>query len=247
MAERNILLLDNAVSPWGDYLEQFFEDTRSRIHRVHDGLQASSVMSKIRPDIFFLDGSLVTLAFGQKLKVWRQTNPGTRLFLLSPLPPKAGKDFPSDDIFEAGIPFEAFRKKLVSRLPMPEKIRLLVVDDEREIGDMVADFLKDRTAPAFEVDYACNGAEGLEAMMRKRPDILLLDIKMPVKDGREVYREIREKGETIPVIVFFDAISGEEIAEIRSLGGKAAVLEKCSRQSAMPEMLELIKKTVYFG
>ncbi len=56
MAERNILLLDNAVSPWGDYLEQFFEDTRSRIHRVHDGLQASSVMSKIRPDIFFLDG-----------------------------------------------------------------------------------------------------------------------------------------------------------------------------------------------
>jgi DNA-binding response OmpR family regulator len=121
-----------------------------------------------------------------------------------------------------------------------------VIDDESEVGRMLEDFLKDRSNPSFEVEYADNGQKGLDAIDRHRPDVILLDIKMPVKDGREVYRELKQRGLDIPVIIFFDAVSGDEMIEIRSIG-QPAVLEKGSRQSALTTMPDLIRKMIYFG
>jgi chemotaxis family two-component system response regulator PixH len=96
------------------------------------------------------------------------------------------------------------------------------------------------------VDYAPNGEKGLQKINEKKPDVLILDIKMPVKDGREVYQEIVEKNFKIPVIIFFDAISGEEIYGIRRIG-KPAIVEKGSHQSHLAELVALIKKKAYFG
>jgi len=75
---------------------------------------------------------------------------------------------------------------------------------------------------------------------------MILDIKMPIKDGRDVYRELHEKNIHIPTIVFFDAISSEELAEMRRYG-KPAVVEKGAPASAMPELMEMVKKVRFFS
>ena len=68
---------------------------------------------------------------------------------------------------------------------------------------------------------------------------------MPLLDGREVYREMRKKNINVPTIVFFDAVFGDELAEMRRYG-KPAVIEKGAPQSALPELLELVKKMWFF-
>jgi DNA-binding response OmpR family regulator len=77
--------------------------------------------------------------------------------------------------------------------------RVLVVEDDPDLAALEADVLKLR---GHEVDVASNGREALEAVERARPDLILLDIKMPVMNGREFADEYRRREpSTAPIMV----------------------------------------------
>jgi CheY-like chemotaxis protein len=78
--------------------------------------------------------------------------------------------------------------------------RLLVVDDEIAIVEALQDILSDR---GYEVVAAYNGQEGLRRLGESRPDLMLLDLMMPVMDGRELLQRIREDPSLrdLPVVV----------------------------------------------
>jgi len=83
--------------------------------------------------------------------------------------------------------------------------RVLVVDDDRTVREVVASYLR---AAGHEVDEADDGAEGL-ALMRQTPaDLVVLDLMMPVLDGRETCRRLRATG-NVPVIIL-SALATEE-------------------------------------
>jgi CheY-like chemotaxis protein len=65
---------------------------------------------------------------------------------------------------------------------------VLVVDDEQSIRDFLGIVLEDE---GYEVRTASNGQEALEQLATDLPDLLVLDIMMPVVDGREVLRRVR--------------------------------------------------------
>ena len=245
MPERSILILDKKDSPWGSFLIEFFEDTPSKLHFFQDPQMAGNTLDHGHVDMAFVNPKLLTLPLGQKLKVARQSSAAFRLFRIE-ADSQEVKGLPYDESFEVVLPLVQFQKQLVQFLPLPESIDVLVVDDEREIGAMIQDFLENRSAPRFEVEYAENGKMGLARLEKRLPDILVMDIKMPVMDGRELYREIKQRGWKLPVIIFFDAITGDEMPEIHKFG-RPSVVEKGGRQSAMPEMMALIKKMAYFG
>ena len=79
-------------------------------------------------------------------------------------------------------------------------IKILVVDDEFDIVNLLVD---DLTDDGFDVISADNGATALELIYREQPDIVLLDLMMPVLNGYEVLREIRADPTTqnLPVIL----------------------------------------------
>lgn len=245
MPERKIFLLDAEDSPWGAFLHEFLEDTSVRFDCFHDSASANGELGRSCYDMGFVNPSLLSLALIQKLRVLQHSRGDFKLFgLSSNTASKDGLVF--DEIFPSLPPLMQFQKQLVPHLSVPDVIQVLVIDNEMEIADMVKDFLAERTKPSFNVTHMDNGKKGLDYLARHAPDVIVLDIKMPVKDGREVYREIRTKGLKIPVIIFFDAISGDEMVEVRKYGNPA-VVEKGSRHSAMPDMMALIKKMVYFG
>ena len=250
MAERKIFILEEKENPWCEFLQEFFEDTPSRIHLVHDAKSAGDYLGRAHADMALVNPKLLTLPIVQKMKVLRQSFPDFRLFGISAERKLAdahkqdGLIF--DDLFDGIPPLIDFQKRIAQHLPVPDSIRVLVIDDEAEIGEMIKDFLGERTHPTFDVTYTADGKKGLHLLEAQLHDVVVLDVKMPILDGREVYREIKKKGLKIPVIVFFDAISGDEMVDIREIG-RPAVVEKGARQSAMPEMMALIKKMVYFG
>jgi two-component system response regulator (stage 0 sporulation protein F) len=76
--------------------------------------------------------------------------------------------------------------------------KLLVVDDESEICDVLGDFFEGK---GYEVVKALTGIEAIERFKRERPDLVLLDIKMPVMDGVEVFKRLREIDPSVGVIM----------------------------------------------
>ncbi len=78
--------------------------------------------------------------------------------------------------------------------------KLLIVDDEVAILEALTDIL---SVEGYEVATAANGAEGLKRAGEERPDLILLDLMMPVMDGQEMLRRLKEDSalRSIPVVV----------------------------------------------
>ena len=91
--------------------------------------------------------------------------------------------------------------------------KILVVDDEKPISDIVKFNL---TKEGYEVLTAFDGEEALEIFATEQPDLILLDLMLPQKDGLEVAREIRKSSE-VPIIMVsakdseFDKVIGLEL------------------------------------
>lgn len=76
--------------------------------------------------------------------------------------------------------------------------RIMVVDDDEDILRVVSEKLR---WAGYEVITVNNGREGLEKVLREKPDLVLLDIMMPDLDGLEVCREIKTNPETMHIKV----------------------------------------------
>jgi len=97
--------------------------------------------------------------------------------------------------------------------------RVVCIEDEPEMIDLVRLILGRK---GFEVIGANGGVEGLEAVRREKPDLVLLDLMMPDMDGWEVYQQIKadEALRHIPVVVVtakaqsIDKVLGLHIAKV---------------------------------
>ena len=69
------------------------------------------------------------------------------------------------------------------------KKRVLIVDDEADIREAMADYLEQN---GYRVSQAADGAEGLELAIKDKPDVILLDLMMPVMDGHTMLDKLRQ-------------------------------------------------------
>ncbi len=87
---------------------------------------------------------------------------------------------------------------------MPKKI--LIVDDDPDFVEAVTMILRPKK---FEVVTAYNGKEGLEKVKAERPDLIVLDVMMPEKDGYAVCKELKSDPQwsRIPVLLLTGVVS----------------------------------------
>ena len=113
---------------------------------------------------------------------------------------------------------------------------ILVVDDKPESLEFITEYL---LRPSGYVPLvATNGQEGLRMALAERPDLMILDFKMPEMSGLEVLRALREKQADIPVILMTAYGSEEDIVTAFRLGAK----DYLSKPFRIEEMLAAIKR-----
>jgi len=88
---------------------------------------------------------------------------------------------------------------------MAETGKILIIDDEAQVSSVLSRFL---TRLGFTVSTADSGRQGLERVQLDRPDLVLLDIRMPGMDGLDVLRRIKTKHPYISVIMITGARDG---------------------------------------
>jgi two-component system, OmpR family, alkaline phosphatase synthesis response regulator PhoP len=98
-----------------------------------------------------------------------------------------------------------------------ERAKILVVDDEPNIVQTLQDRLE---MNCYRVVTACNGRDGLEKAISERPDIILLDVIMPIMDGHEMLEHLRktEEGKNVAVIMLTARSQNQDIARATACG-----------------------------
>ncbi len=76
--------------------------------------------------------------------------------------------------------------------------KVLIIDDETDIVEMLSDFL---TARGYAISKAYDGEDGLQKFDSDNPDIIMCDIKMPKKDGWDFIEKLRSSKRWVPVII----------------------------------------------
>ena len=119
---------------------------------------------------------------------------------------------------------------MLHRSHMSRRATVLVVDDDADVVETMVDILRDE---GHDVRSACNGREALALVERERPDLVLLDLEMPVMDGRTFIAELRAAGiDDVPIVV----LSGGA-ADAGDLG-----VERVSKPLRLDTLLGLIAR-----
>jgi two-component system cell cycle response regulator DivK len=118
--------------------------------------------------------------------------------------------------------------------------RILVVEDQEDNRQILRDLL---ASTDYEIMEAENGLEALAAVAKHRPDLILMDIQLPILDGYEATRRIKADPElrSIPIIAVTSyALSGDE-AKAREAGCDAYVPKPYSPRQLLAKINEFLK------
>ena len=124
---------------------------------------------------------------------------------------------------------------------MMNKNIILVVDDEDIVLESCRKVLE---ADGFEVMLATSAEEALEIMESELPVALLMDIKMPERDGIYLMGQIREKWLEIPVIVMTGYPTAETIAEAAKMGAATLISKPFTPDELVETIRRVLKKEI---
>jgi DNA-binding NarL/FixJ family response regulator len=116
-------------------------------------------------------------------------------------------------------------------------IRLVLADDHPLILHGLEDLF--HREKDFQVLARCtNGVETLQALRQHQPDILILDIRMPRKDGLAVLREIHQEKLPVRVVLLTASLEDDEVLEAMRLGVAGVIL----KEMALPLLIQCVRK-----
>jgi CheY-like chemotaxis protein len=97
-------------------------------------------------------------------------------------------------------------------------------------------------AKGYSVEIASEGQAAVRLVRKEAPDILLLDLRMPIMDGLEVLKKIREFNKDLPVILISAYVNDPRAGEALAYGISGVFYKEKSFEEIMP-MLETILRT----
>jgi two-component system NarL family response regulator len=123
---------------------------------------------------------------------------------------------------------------------------VLVVDDHALLRTGVANIIS-QEPDLYVIAEAANGREAIDAYDRYRPDVALLDLRMPVMEGVEAVRQIRERDPNARVIVLTTYDTDEDITRALKAGAKAYVLKDISADALIACIHDVLAGKTYLA
>jgi heavy metal response regulator len=113
----------------------------------------------------------------------------------------------------------------------------LIIEDDRAIADFIARGLREA---GFAVDVAGNGNDGLDAALTQEPDVAIVDLMLPGRDGLSVIDELRRQGRATPVLI----LSAKRSVDDRVRGLQAGGDDYLTKPFAFAELLARVQALV---
>lgn len=125
-------------------------------------------------------------------------------------------------------------------IDLTERVRVLHVDDDKCLLSVTKQCLE--TEGAIQVDSVLSADEAMAKLEKEKYDVLISDYQMPGKDGLKLLKELRQKGETIPFIMFTGKGREEVAIQALNLGANQYVNKMGEAQTVYTELTHSIKE-----
>lgn len=119
---------------------------------------------------------------------------------------------------------------------MEKKKQILICDDEEGVRESLNLILGEE----YRLDFAANGNEALRYLEKANPDLIIMDIKMPQKNGLEALKELRQQNKKIKVIM----ITGYQSVETASEASKYGIVEYITKPFDSSVVKETVQKVL---
>ncbi|WP_353779614.1 response regulator [Winogradskyella sp. 3972H.M.0a.05] len=123
---------------------------------------------------------------------------------------------------------------------MPDTITILLAEDEPALGQIIKESLETRN---FKVLLCENGEKALQVYKSEDPEVLVLDVMMPKKDGFTLAKEIRTMDDTIPIIFLTAKSQTQDVVEGFTIGGNDYLKKPFSMEELIVRIHNLINRT----
>lgn len=123
---------------------------------------------------------------------------------------------------------------------MSSKIKIVLAEDEPSLAQIVKESLETRN---FEVYLAENGKVAYDFYQKVNPDILVLDVMMPIKDGFTLAKEIRKENKNIPIIFLTAKSQTKDVVEGFHHGGNDYLKKPFSMEELIVRINALLDRT----
>ncbi|MBO9369763.1 MAG: response regulator [Chloroflexi bacterium] len=119
--------------------------------------------------------------------------------------------------------------------------RILVAEDEKDIRELIAFTLR---FAGFDVLLATNGAEAVEVAEAERPDLVILDVRMPRMSGYEACRRLKENPKTASLPIVFLSAKGQdsEIQQGLESGAEEYILKPFAPDELIQQVRDILNR-----
>lgn len=121
-----------------------------------------------------------------------------------------------------------------------DHVQVLMAEDDENLGLILSERLKSK---GFEVDLATDGAIAMAMYQKKKYDLLILDIMMPVKDGFTVAKEIRKADPSTPIIFVTARSMKEDVLKGFEIGADDYLTKPFSMDELMVRIHAVLRRT----
>lgn len=122
-------------------------------------------------------------------------------------------------------------------MPEEKKTVILTIDDEQNIRMAFCDFLRSFGYRVFDAE---NGREGLDIFAAEKPDVVLVDLQMPVMTGFEVLKKLREVSPETPIIVISGTSSIDDVIDAIHLGAWDYLIKPVQSLTVLHHVIEKV-------
>lgn len=132
------------------------------------------------------------------------------------------------------------KQLLKSHYQMLKPIKILLAEDEPALGQIIKESLETRN---FEVTLCENGEVALKKYQTEVPELLVLDVMMPKKDGFTLAKEIRDIDDTIPIIFLTAKSQTQDVVEGFTIGGNDYLKKPFSMEELIVRINNLLNRS----
>jgi len=135
--------------------------------------------------------------------------------------------------------FATFLKRIVKNMTENKKT-ILMIEDDSFLRNLYRDKLE---AGGFDFIEATSGIEGMNKIINEKPDLVILDILLPMRSGFDVLEEMNKEGLIleIPVVILSNLKQETDIEEARKLGAKDYFVKA---ETSFSDVLERIEEVI---
>ena len=125
------------------------------------------------------------------------------------------------------------------RFVLETPLRIVICEDDEQLGALVADIL-DRDGRFIVVGRALDGDEAVRLVEQESPDVVLMDIGMPGRDGIEATRAIHERDSGQHVVIYTGSDEYDDIARADEAGAAGYLHKDALTSPDLPDALQVL-------